>query len=381
MTATPDSDLHARRLLLALLVLALLLAGWMVKPFWVAFFLAAVLTAALRRWMEWLSGRLRGRRSLAAGLLTVGVLLAGVVPVAALGAVLIREAVDGIQWLRSALQSEGVWGLVSRLPGPIEDLAHRAVTALGDPQRQLQQLAGEQGGQAAAAVGGVLAATGTFVLQTVLMLIALFFFLTDGQRLIAWVDARVPLRAGQFRTLVEDFRRTTLSVVAATAATAGIQTVTALAGYLIARAPNPIFLAVLTLVVALIPAVGATAMVLAVAALQFATGHTVSGIFLAIWGAAVVSLVDNVARPYLLKGGMELHGGVVFFALLGGLAAFGGIGLILGPLVVTFLVTVLNMYRRELGKRPASPTPAPAPGAGPGTAEDAIAAPRPDGRG
>ncbi|ACL64150.1 protein of unknown function UPF0118 [Anaeromyxobacter dehalogenans 2CP-1] len=380
MTATPDSDLHARRLLLALLVLALFLAGWMVKPFWVAFFLAAVLTAALRRWMEWLSARLRGRRALAAGLLTAGVLLAGVVPVAALGAVLIREAVDGIQWLRSALQSEGVWGLVSRLPGPIEELAHRAVTALGDPERQLQQLAG-QGGQAAAAVGGVLAATGTFVLQTVLMLIALFFFLVDGQRLIAWVDARVPLRAGQFRTLVEDFRRTTLSVVAATAATAGIQTVTALAGYLIARAPNPIFLAVLTLVVALIPAVGATAMVLAVAALQLATGHTVSGIFLAIWGAAVVSLVDNVARPYLLKGGMALHGGVVFFALLGGLAAFGGIGLILGPLVVTFLVTVLNMYRRELGKRPAAPTPAPAPAAGPGDAEDAVGAPRQDTRG
>ncbi|ACG72030.1 protein of unknown function UPF0118 [Anaeromyxobacter sp. K] len=360
MTATPDSDLHARRLLLALLAMTLLLAGWMVRPFWVAFFLAAVLTAALRHWMEWLSARLRGRRALAAGLLTVGVLLAGVIPVAALGAVLIREAVDGIQWLRSALQSEGVWGLVSRLPGPIEDLAHRAVAALGDPQRQLQQLAG-QGGQAAAAVGGVLAATGTFVLQTAMMLIALFFFLVDGQRLIAWVDARVPLRAGQFRTLVEDFRRTTLSVVAATAATAGIQTVTALAGYFIARAPNPIFLAVLTLLVALIPAVGATAMVLVVAALQFATGHTVSGIFLAVWGAAVVSLVDNVARPYLLKGGMALHGGVVFFALLGGLAAFGGIGLILGPLVATFLVTVLNMYRREFGKPSQADEPAGAP--------------------
>jgi predicted PurR-regulated permease PerM len=63
----------------------------------------------------------------------------------------------------------------------------------------------------------------------------------------------------------------------------------------------------------------------------------------------VVSLSDNVARPYLLKGGMELHGGLVFFALLGGLAVFGGVGLIVGPLILTFLVTAMKLYRREFG--------------------------------
>jgi predicted PurR-regulated permease PerM len=60
-----------------------------------------------------------------------------------------------------------------------------------------------------------------------------------------------------------------------------------------------------------------------------------------------VGLIDNLARPFLLKGGMALHGGIVFFSLLGGLAVFGGVGLVVGPLVVTFLVTVLNMYQRE----------------------------------
>jgi predicted PurR-regulated permease PerM len=64
--------------------------------------------------------------------------------------------------------------------------------------------------------------------------------------------------------------------------------------------------------------------------------------------------VDNIARPFLLRGGMELHGGVIFFSLLGGLAVFGWVGLVLGPLVVTFLVTVLNMYRREFGAPAAS---------------------------
>ena len=103
-------------------------------------------------------------------------------------------------------------------------------------------------------------------------------------------------------------------------------------------------------------------MVVAVGLVLLATGHMLAGIFLLVWGIAVVSLVDNVARPYLLKGGMELHGGVVFFALLGGLAVFGGIGLVLGPLIVTFLLAVLKMYEREYGRGVTQESPAP-PGA------------------
>jgi len=220
------------------------------------------------------------------------------------------------------------------------------VEALPSWQSQLERIAGA-GGQAAAAVGGLLAATGTVVLQTVLMLIAFFFFLTDGARLVAWIDAHVPLGPGQFRALLDEFRRTSVSVLVATLATAGIQSTAAFVGYLIARTPNPFFLALVTFVVALIPAAGATVAVVAIAALQLASGHLASGLFLIAWGLAVVALIDNLARPFLLKGGMALHGGIIFFSLLGGLAVFGGVGLVVGPLVVTFLVTVLNMYQRE----------------------------------
>jgi predicted PurR-regulated permease PerM len=242
-----------------------------------------------------------------------------------------------------------VWGLVERLPGPVQDAARELVEAFPQPQKELQRLAGAQGGQAAAAVGGVLAATGTAVFQTVMMLIALFFFLTDGRRLVHWIDANVPLRPGQFRALVDDFRQTSVSVIVATIGTAAIQTATAVVGYLIARAPNVLFLTLATFVLAVIPAVGGAVMVVGVALLLLATGHPIAGTFLAIWGVAVVSLSDNVARPYLLKGGMELHGGLVFFALLGGLAVFGGVGLVVGPLILTFLVTALKLYRREFG--------------------------------
>jgi predicted PurR-regulated permease PerM len=368
------SDLHARRLLVFLVLAALALTLVIVKPFWVAFFMAAVIAAALRGLMEWLARKLRGRRNLAAALLTLGVLILAILPVAGLGAVLVQQVLEGVEWLRTTLQSEGAWGILERLPGPVRRAAQEVMEAFPQPQKQLQQIAGEQGGRAATAVGGVLAATGSALFQTTMMLIALFFFLVDGQRFLAWIDARVPLPPGQFRALMEDFRQTSVSVLVATIGTAAIQTATAVVGYLIARAPNLPFLTLATFVLALIPAVGGASMVVGVSLLLLGTGHPIAGTFLAIWGVAVVSLSDNVARPYLLKGGMELHGGLVFFALLGGLAVFGGIGLVVGPLILTFLVAVMKLYRREFGYvqplastgvPPASPAQPPAAG-GPG---------------
>jgi predicted PurR-regulated permease PerM len=355
------SEVHGRRLLVFLVLVAVALAAVLVQPFWKALFLAAVFAAVLARVMEWLSRKLRGRRSVAAAILTVALLVAVVLPLAGLGAVIVARIVEGVQWLKETVQSEGVQGLVGRLPGPAQYAARQVLDAIPRTQEEIQRLAGQGGSQAAAAVGGVLAATGTLVFQAVMMLIAFFFLLTDGVRLVEWLGRHVPLRPGQFRTLVNEFRQTSVSVVVASLGTAAIQTAAAFVGYLIARAPNLTFLVVATFVLALIPAVGGTAMVIAVGLLLLATGKVLAGIFLIAWGAAVVSLSDNLARPYLLKGGLELHGGLVFFALLGGLAVFGGIGLLVGPLVLTFLVTVVNLYRREFGMpaEPAEPKDSP----------------------
>ncbi len=340
-------ETHAHRALVFLVLLAVALVVVMIKPFWVPLTLAAVFAAALQRWMDDLVAVLRGRRRLAALILTLGVLLAVLLPLVGLAGGVVKEVLAGIQWVREALESQGIEGLLSRLPGPIEDLVRRLVASIPEPQRYLQDLAGKQGGQAAQAVGGFLVATGTAVFRSALFLIALFFLLTDGEHLVDWLDDHAPLRPGQLRTLLGEFRRTSVQVLVASLLTAVIQTATGLVGYLLAGAPNKLFLTLATFVVALIPAVGGSFMVVAVGLLLAATGRPVAGLFLVAWGVVVVSLIDNVARPYLLRGGLELHGGLLFFSLLGGLAAFGGIGLILGPLALTFLVTTLNMYRRE----------------------------------
>jgi predicted PurR-regulated permease PerM len=104
--------------------------------------------------------------------------------------------------------------------------------------------------------------------------------------------------------------------------------------------------------------VGAAIVCLAAAVLLLATGHPVAALVLALWGITVVGLSDNVIKPLLVKRGLHMHGAIVFFSLLGGLAFFGAIGLLLGPLIVAFFLSVVRIYERDYG-RPHERTGAP----------------------
>jgi predicted PurR-regulated permease PerM len=340
-----------RYVLLGLVVMSVALTVVLVSPFWTSLMLAAVLAASLRGPMTWLVARLGGRREFAAGLLVVTLIVALVLPVAALLTVIAGQAVEGFQWLREALTSQGIAGLVERLPLWLEPLGRRFITSLPALLAELERMVGAGGGQAVSALGNILAITGTAIVKLVVSLVALYFFLVDGHKLVAWLETNAPLAPGQFRELVGEFRRTAVSVLVATVATAGIQAGAALIGFLLARAPGPLFLTTVTFLVALVPAVGGTVVVLAVALLQYATGHEVSAVFMLVWAFGVVSMVDTLARPYLLRGGMALPIGIVFLALLGGVAAFGLVGVLLGPLVVTFLIAALRIWRRDVEER------------------------------
>lgn len=341
----PPADTAARRVLLALTGASLLLAALLVYPFWQAALVAAVLAAVLRPAMEWLAARLRRRRHLAAVLIAIGLVLVVAVPLATLATILVAESIQGVAWLRSALESDGAAGLLGRLPAALRPLAEAALGALPRAQEELQAMLGARGGQAAAYFGGVLAATGGVLLQTIIALVLFYFLLVDGTRLVDWAEASLPLPPGQLRAMLLEFRRTASAVLVATVGTAGIQTTAALVGYLIGRAPNVLFLTFVTFLFALIPAVGGTVIMIATGLIQLALGHTASGVFLLVWGVGVVSTVDTFARPWLLRGGMALHGGIVFFSLIAGIAAFGPIGLLLGPLTVTFLLAVVRIWK------------------------------------
>jgi predicted PurR-regulated permease PerM len=333
--------------LIVLIVLSLVLLAMVIYPFASALFVAAVLAAALMPWTERLAARLRGRRQLAAGIVTLGALLLLVVPIAAVALSLGREAVAGIGYVKETMSGEGVRGLINDLPASLRTLVEKVLEQIPGGEERIQELTDTQRGRAAAALGGVLGATTQAIVQVVMMLIALFFLLIDGRALVEWLEEVAPLKRGHVRELMEEFRKVTVAVLVSTVATAGIQALVALVGYLIAGVPHVMFFTFVTFVMAFVPAVGAGGAGLVAAALVFFRGHTGRAVFLAAWALLAVGLSDNVVKPYLIRGGVSIHGAVVFFALLGGLAAFGPIGLLLGPLVVAFFLSVVRIVRRE----------------------------------
>jgi predicted PurR-regulated permease PerM len=291
---------------------------------------------------------LLGRRRAAAGILTLGLLLAVLLPVSYLGVVALRQVNAGIEWVRGAVQSEGLSGLVSRLPDPVEALVARALKELPTDLAQLESFAAEQSGRAAVVLGGFLSATGVLLLRTFLALVAFFFLLVDGPALVRWLDEVVPLQRGQVAELLGDFRRATVAVLFSSLATAVLQSAVAVAGYVLARVPHATFFGFVTFLVALVPALGAAPVVVAMAVLQFALGSQLAGGFLLLW-AVPVSLIDNFVKPALLRRGLAVNPVVIFFTLIGGLTAFGVVGFLLGPLSLAFLLAVIRMFRRDMG--------------------------------
>jgi predicted PurR-regulated permease PerM len=245
---------------------------------------------------------------------------------------------------------QGDWGagLIDRLPGTLADLVRRALAELPSDLARLETFAAEQSGRAALMVGGFLSATGVLILKTFLALVAFFFLLVDGPRLVRWLDEVVPLQRGQVAELLSDFRRATVAVLLSSLATALVQSAVAWLGYVLTRVPHAAFFAFVTFLIALVPALGAAPVVVGVAIVQLSTGSRLAGAVLLAW-AVPVSLIDNLLRPVLLRRGLAVHPVVIFFTLLGGLAAFGPIGFLLGPLSLAFLLAVIRMFRRDQG--------------------------------
>jgi predicted PurR-regulated permease PerM len=342
------SDLTARRFFLFLLIATTVLVGAVIQPIASSLLVAAVLAAVLRP----VHGRLaRYTRSRAAAvLLVLGTVILLLGPVAGLSAFVVNEASQGVKFVTDIVHGERMIRLLERLPEPLRDATTDALAHL--PQAQ--------GARAAAAGWAAVIATGQFFFHAALTLIALFFLLIQGEAFVLWLDRVLPLRPGQTRELLAEFKRVSYAVVASGLITAAVQAVVALVGYYIASVPHPVFFGVVTFFCAIIPAIGAAGVCLLAALILLVTGHPYMALVLSIWGLAVVGLVDNVVKPLILKGGMQMPGAVVFFALLGGLAAFGVIGLLLGPLVVSLFVALLRMYERDFSSKNGAAASSPA---------------------
>ncbi|HVZ89089.1 MAG TPA: AI-2E family transporter [Polyangia bacterium] len=333
-------------------VLGLLAAAGLIAvglPLWRPLLLAAVLAGALSQIHERLVAALGGRRSLSATLVTVGVVLVLLIPLSFLVAVVIKETLSAIAFVKGALDRQEVPELIARLPDWLgrwvnETIGHESHTQ-GELASELARWPRVR--QALGVAAGLVGSTTHLALMALLMLVAVFFLLRDGPTLIGWLERTPTMPSGRVRSLLLELRSVSKSVLGAQLGSGLAQAGVATIGFALVRVPDPMVFGVLSLAASFIPIGGVSLVGVPIAALLWLMGHPGRAIFLALWTVLLTGLIDNVLRPLLVRGKTKLNSGLVFFALLGGLLAFGPVGVVVGPLSLALFLSVDALQRRD----------------------------------
>ncbi len=187
------------------------------------------------------------------------------------------------------------------------------------------------------------------VLGLVVMVIAMYFFFVDGPTMVETFMRLSPLDDEYERVLLAEFDSVNRAVVLASLLSALAQAALSAVAYWFLGLPAVMLLTVLTGALAMLPFVG-TAMVWVPVSLwlYFYEERTGAAIFMFLYGALVVSMIDNLIKPWILHGRSKLHPLLALLSVLGGVKALGPIGIVAGPMAAAFLQTLLNLLHREI---------------------------------
>src|SRR5258706_5316353 len=320
--------------------LILIFAPFIGPMAWAAFlaFLLYPVNARLRR-------RLRGS-GIAAGVLTFLAPIIILLPLSALSIDFVAQVSVLMQKLQKSAAELDIKSLsdlqqfpwIARINVWLE--AHAGISAeqvqswLVSGTREVLTRAASMGG------GFFLGALGS-LLGFAIMLFLLFFFLRDGDGLLARARRLIPLDEERKGRLFRQLSGVTRAIVVGTSVTALLQGALVGIGFTIASLPSPVVFGVLAALLSMLP-VGGAALVWGPAAIWlFVDGRWGFGIFMLAWGL-LLSGLDNVLRPVLISGRARISALAVFIGVLGGIPAFGAIGIIGGPVVLSLVLALIE---------------------------------------
>jgi len=313
------------------------LAGSMV---WAAFlaFLLFPLNMRLRR-------RFSGKRGGAAGVLTILAPIVVLLPLAALSLEFVAQIYILLGKLRATAPAFDITSFVDlrHIPwlAPVYPWLQAHVSLSAEQIQAWFVAATREMLQRAAALGGTffLGALSSLV-RIALMLVLLFFFLRDGDTLIARARALIPLDDVHKQRLFVQLSAITRAIVFGTTLVALLQGVVLGIGFQFAGLPSPVVFGVIGALLAMLPLGGTTLIWVPAALWLFFDGRWGFGIFMVIWGL-LLSAIDNVLKPLLISGRAEISTLMVFIGVLGGISAFGLIGIIVGPIVLSLALALI----------------------------------------
>lgn len=339
-----------RRSVLALLVLIVTITFLaMMRRFLLPLLLAGIFSALLHPWYRRLLRRFRGRKNLASAVTLLLIVLLVVIPFATFIGVLVKQAIgvsDSVgPWVQTHLSTEDqIVELVQRLPYGDRLLPYR--------EEVLARI-----GEAIQAVGtfivsrlsDVTKGTFSFLFQVVMVLYAMFFFLSGGASILSAITRHLPLSTEQTERVVGKFVTVAKATLISTVVVGIVQGTLGGIGFAVAGIPGAVFWGTIMTLLSMIPGIGTTLVWLPACVFLLLVGRTFPAIALALYCALIVGSVDNLLRPRLVGKGTQMHDLLIMLSTLGGIAMFGIMGFIIGPIVAALFVTLWDIQGESLG--------------------------------
>ncbi|WP_255152431.1 AI-2E family transporter [Halorarius halobius] len=328
----PPSTTFLRLLLLVVGTLSVLL----VVPF-LQFVLAAGLLAYL---VEPVSSRLSRRLGpTTAALLTM--LATGFVVLVPLLLIVGVAAEQAVSLIQGAERPDGaaIEAFVQRWVGLDVDLPALAGPLVGAVETGIRGLVGR--------LVGVLGAIPAFLVGTVVFLFSFFYLLRDGDDLVAWLRAAVPLGPTATDDLLGRTDDLLWAAVVGNVVVAGLQAILTVIGFLVLGFDNIVFWGVVTFALSLLPIIGASVVWIPAMGYLLAVGRVPEAVGLLVYGTFVISGSDNVVRPLAMHRGARLNPGLLVLGIFGGVAVFGFLGLFVGPVLFGLSKDVVELLVEE----------------------------------
>lgn len=191
----------------------------------------------------------------------------------------------------------------------------------------------------------VIAKTANFFFELFFMLLILFYLFRDGQKLMQKLIRISPIEDEYEMTLAKGLKNTLYGIFYGSFLTGAIQAVLATIAFWIAKVPGALVWGVITFFASFVPMIGTSAVLIPVIIYLLIIGQWGYAIFIAVYGVVVIGTADNFLRPLLVKS--ATHTALVFLGLFGGMAVFGAMGILLGPMIMGLLTGTLKIYEEN----------------------------------
>jgi predicted PurR-regulated permease PerM len=342
---------HFARLFFGVITLLVLYYAYeIIKPYLVDIFLAFVLFITGKPLHRLLTRIFFGRKVLASGVTCLFLALFILIPLLTLGSIIANQALEFSAVIKEGLKGDRLWQLLEAKTNLLKGYLTSLNLPLPPEQIKLESIVRNALARASEFIYtnaiGLIKGFSVFLMDLIIVLFVAFFMFLQGDDFIEEVKKLSPLDAAHNEEILQEMEATIKATMWSTVVVAIVQGTMGGLGFFFTGVPQAAFWGTVMIPASIIPVVGAALIWVPGVAYLYFQGHMYKAIGLFIYFVIIVGSVDNFLRPILTKGSRSTPAIFILFAILGGISYFGMVGFIIGPLILSFLLSLLQIYQK-----------------------------------